>query len=475
MDLQDLFASCKRGDLQKVQYLVEQKEIELNVRDKWDSTPLYYVCLCGYEELVKYLLEKGAKCQANTFDGERCVYGALNNRIRNLLKSYNVISSKTMRRDQYEEFLRRLTENGSYKDIVFHVHGEEFPAHRCVLSARCDYFANLFRTRWKDRQEIVLSHHLITPSAFKSVLEYLYTGRLETHIDNVDDCQVLAKQCQLHNLQEQIYERFKKTLSFELTKPGVNVTTLVLEQPLDSKELQMELSRLADLALPAELCTQMHGELPFEPEYQSVYPDICFTVEGHKFLGHKAFFCERSDYFKALLNNHFGENDTESTIPVVRLCEVNSDIFTKVLYYIYQDSCELSEETVYDVLCCADLYLLPGLKRHCANYIGKHLNTANVVQVTRTAKLFSLPRLEDQCAEFIANNIEKILEQEDFAELVKQDAAEVKGRQETDTIDIIDNIRFHLTFSIQTYGEMEEANEKLRLIDDLLEELELEG
>lgn len=69
----------------------------------------------------------------------------------------------------------------------------------------------------------------------------------------------------------------------------------------------------------------------------------------------------------------------------------------------------------------------------------------------------------------------QILELEDFAELVKQDAAEVKGRQETDTIDIIDNIRFHLTFSIQTYGEMEEANEKLRLIDDLLEELELEG
>ncbi|CAG2245884.1 ABTB1 [Mytilus edulis] len=154
---------------------------------------------------------------------------------------------------------------------------------------------------------------------------------------------------------------------------------------------------------------------------------------------------------------------------------VRSTLISSPKFSIIYTKIALSEETVYDVLCCADLYLLPGLKRHCANYIGKHLNTANVVQVTRTAKLFSLPRLEDQCAEFIANNIEKILEQEDFAELVKQDAAEVKGRQETDTIDIIDNIRFHLTFSIQTYGEMEEANEKLRLIDDLLEELELEG
>lgn len=75
---------------------------------------------------------------------------------------------------------------------------------------------------------------------------------------------------------------------------------------------------------------------------------------------------------------------------------------------------------------------------------------------------------------FLLINIQ-ILEREDFADLVKQDASEVKGRQETDSIDIIDNIRFHLTFSIQTFGEMSDANEKLRLIDDLLEDLEIEG
>ena len=70
---------------------------------------------------------------------------------------------------------------------------------------------------------------------------------------------------------------------------------------------------------------------------------------------------------------------------------------------------QLTEETVYDVLCCADLYLLPGLKRHCANCIAKHINIDNVVQITRTARLFSLPRLEDQCAEFIANNLSKVI------------------------------------------------------------------
>ncbi|XP_008566708.1 PREDICTED: BTB/POZ domain-containing protein At2g04740-like [Galeopterus variegatus] len=40
-------------------YLLEQRDVEVNVRDKWDSTPLYYACLCGHEELVLYLLANG--------------------------------------------------------------------------------------------------------------------------------------------------------------------------------------------------------------------------------------------------------------------------------------------------------------------------------------------------------------------------------------------------------------------------------
>ncbi len=42
-----------------IRVLVEQKELDLNVRDKWDSTPLYYACLCGHTNLVRYLLKSG--------------------------------------------------------------------------------------------------------------------------------------------------------------------------------------------------------------------------------------------------------------------------------------------------------------------------------------------------------------------------------------------------------------------------------
>ncbi|XP_056001125.1 ankyrin repeat and BTB/POZ domain-containing protein 1-like [Ostrea edulis] len=476
MDTHELFMSCRRGDLSKLKYLIEQKELELNVRDKWDSTPLYYACLCGHKDVVQYLLENGARCEANTFDGERCLYGALNNEIRNLLKSFNMVSSKTLRRDLYEEFLRRLLEMGMHEDVIFHVHGERFPAHRGILSVRCQYFAESFRTRWKNRTDIVIKHKLVFPWAFRSLLQYIYTGRLETHIDCIEDCKRLARQCQLNDLIKAIEEAYNKQSSFEMQKPGVNITNILIERSEDSFDLQFDLGRLADLALPQELSTFIQGELPFEPEYASCYPDICFCVEGHLFHCHKVFFCGRSDYFKALLIDHFGESQvSENNIPQVTLNDITCDIFTQIMYYIYQDSCELSEDTVYEVLWYADLYMLQGLKRQCATCISKFINSNNVLQILRSARLFNQARLEDQCAEFIANNLENMVDREDFCQLVMEDASDIKGRQETDSIGIIDDIRFHITNFVQTYSEMEEANERLRLVDRMLENLNLDG
>ena len=49
----------------------------------------------------------GARCAPNTFDGERCLYAALTDRIKNILRSYKAITPECMRRDSYREFFRR--------------------------------------------------------------------------------------------------------------------------------------------------------------------------------------------------------------------------------------------------------------------------------------------------------------------------------------------------------------------------------
>ena len=60
------------------------------------------------------------------------------------------------------------------------------------------------------------------------------------------------------------------------------------------------------------------------------------------------------------------------------------------------------------MLCAADMYLLPGLKRVCCAALIHMTTVDNVVWMVRAARLFSLPRLEANCSEFIANNIAEV-------------------------------------------------------------------
>lgn len=475
MDVFDLFSSCKKGDIYRVRYLVEQRDVELNVRDKWDSTPLYYACLCGHEELVQYLLASGAKCEANTFDAERCMYGSLSDSIRRLLKEYKCVSVGAMQRDDFNYFLHMIFEQGQYSDVKFLVHGQTFPAHRCILSARSEYFTEMFESKWKGKSLINLKHPLINPSAFGAILQYFYTGRMDIDISLVEDSRRLAKQCKMDDLIEDLENKCKQVYEFVSHKPGICVKVLSLEP--HSGQLQEEMAQLADCALPIELRVGF-GELPFNRvDRFPTYPDICFRVDGFHFLCHKAFFCGRSDYFKALLEDHFSEGEqlqSQPSTPVITLHNISHDIFIHVMYYIYTDHTQLTTDGVFDVLCVADMYLLPGLKRLCGKTLAKTLCGDNVLYMWKTAKLFRLSRLEDQCTEVMARIIEQLVEQPEFAEIIKEDAASLEKRHETDSVPLVDEIRYHITSNVQTFSAIEEANQKLEALEELLASINID-
>ncbi|XP_057561591.1 podocalyxin-like protein 2 isoform X2 [Hippopotamus amphibius kiboko] len=449
-------------------YLLEQRDVEVNVRDKWDSTPLYYACLCGHEELVLYLLASallspGARCEANTFDGERCLYGAQSDAIRRALRDYKQVTASRRRRGHYYSFLLRLLEQGVHSDVVFVVHGKSFRTHRCILGARSTYFAHMLDTKWKGKSVVVLRHPLINPVAFGALLQYLYTGCLDVGLEHVSDCERLAKQCQLWELLSDLEAKLA-------SKPSTCVKVLTIEPPQADPRLRDDLALLADCALPPELLGDL-GELPFPRDGHSSCPDVCFRVDGHSFLCHKAFFCGRSDYFRALLDDHFRESEeleASSGLLAITLHGISPDIFTHVLYYVYSDHTELPPDLAYDVLSVADMYLLPGLKQLCGRSLAQLLDEDSVVGVWRLAKLFGLARLEDQCTKYMARVIEKLVEQEDFVEAVREEAAAVASRQETDSIPLVDDIRFHLGSTVQTCSAMQLAEQRLRVLEELL-------
>lgn len=69
----------------------------------------------------------------------------------------------------------------------------------------------------------------------------------------------------------------------------------------------------------------------------------------------------------------------------------------------------------------------------------------------------------------------QVTDNEEFIELIKEDAASVENREEVDSIAIIDDLRYHIANNLKMYSELQEAQEKLSYLDHLLQELGIEG
>src|SRR5580698_6195853 len=97
--------------------------------------------LCGHYEVVQLLLESGALCERDTFQGERCLYNALNNRIRNLLLQYDYSKSANPLQPLASHITSLLTRRTPQtSDITLTAASESFHLHKFVLSARSPYF-----------------------------------------------------------------------------------------------------------------------------------------------------------------------------------------------------------------------------------------------------------------------------------------------------------------------------------------------
>ena len=77
-------------------------------------------------------------------------------------------------------------EQNAFCDVILHVQGEQFEAHRCVLAACSKYFQSVFK------QERVTKEQLTIRSCggreiFKCLLDYIYTGNVVIDKHNVSE------------------------------------------------------------------------------------------------------------------------------------------------------------------------------------------------------------------------------------------------------------------------------------------------
>ncbi|CAN9152319.1 unnamed protein product [Alternaria alternata] len=519
LDLSDDFRvfceACRRGDLKVCQEMISTG-VNINARDKFDYTPLILASLCGHYEVIRLLLENGALCERDTFQGERCLYNALNDRIRNLLLSYDYAKSSNPLQPLAAHITSLLTRTSPRTtDITITAYGQEFHLHKFLLAARSPYFAKKLEAApntasWK-------LPNTIPAESLGVALQYLYFQEVSIRraLHGLSDEQELVvlsgidkigKQLEIERLFEDItevsdrrllrqrraeeLERGRDQLEGWFKNNVLRHKRVVDTAKVDNIQWDRENSIFADILLraddddedqdsegtdrspgPSESSTPPVRNTPGPLLGIPVGPGRARSRSPSRqqaprkstiFPAHRAMLL-RSEYFLTMFSSQFKEAQDTPHLQIVTI-DCSPAVLETILTFMYTERADFGLDIAIDVLFAADQLFIEKLKQRAAIIISALGNGAtsavesdnprgatdadeavDIYEVIRAGWDTRVQRLEEFAARYIAYRLEHYIDQPEFAELVQESANRVKARQETDTVELVDDIRYYLS------------------------------
>ena len=205
--------------------------------------------------------------------------------------------------DEFFRDMRELLDDDEHMDAVFLVHGTgsdkvdkkgkpennanmvEIRAHKCILTARTEYFKALFRkgatpaggknsgVAFKESEECNINvEPIFTPHHIRLTLEFIYTNRIAT-MRQISTDDLL---CLLHLSDKWLLRDLKRFVEFELIKSHMSVHTVARMYGATEDFNAQRLSRACIEFIMANL-RQVTGNTTFEEEMKN-YPHLCIPV-----------------------------------------------------------------------------------------------------------------------------------------------------------------------------------------------------
>lgn len=519
---------------------------------KWLTCDMPKASLCGHYEVVQYLLESGALCKRDTFQGERCLYNALNNRIRKLLLSYDYHKSA----DPLQPFASHITslltrDFPRTSDIILESGNESFHLHKFILASRCPYFS----TKLSESPNIKSWNipWTIPSQAISIAIRHIYLDDIPSDVGGGPDIGYsedeilkgvlkISKLLGITSLQDSLLESNDPRLAGQLKREEVAKGQLQLhdwfrENVLEHKVLvdtakaddvkwDFNNAVFADVLLRAD---EPEDDRIFEekPEDTAAIPSSPndnqnkftpgppngvstgskpppFRSSSQKppskksvlFPVHRAMLI-RSEFFLRMFSSPFREAQPSAHLPIIPV-DCKPEVLEIVLTFLYTEKSDFPLDHAIDVLFAADLLLIEKLKVRAAVIISTLGNGSmrrvggdnhrlsgsgveggggpavaqqqqeeenneeqeeegegeeeeheviNIYDVLRAGWLTRVPRLEEFAARYFAYRLETYIEEEEFAEVIRESAGRIQGRQETDSIELLDEYVYRSLFS----------------------------
>lgn len=456
---------------------------------------------------MKLRLRAGALAERNTFQGERAVYNALNDKIRNLLLSYDY-SKSTDPLQPWSSHITSLliTQIPKTADITLTSGPNELHLHKFLLASRTPYFFRKLidapeTKHWKVSQ-------VIPAEAFRLVARYLYLGELPrdvvdpgsstTEEEIFKGIDKLSKQLEIEKLWGAMLSMDDRRLARQRHQDEVNRAQIQVEaffqdsvlghkMIVDTKKVgdikwQADNSIFADCLLRADEYDEEDESDGDEQEAALIGPNgiplgsaseaASVKSKSRKarksvvYPAHKAMLI-RSPYFETMFSSIFIEAQISENLHMTKV-DCTPEVLEIILTFMYTEKAEIPLDLALEVLYAADMLLMDKLKTKAAvaiSTLGSATNTTlvdrthtndpdadllevepiDVYDVLHAAWDLRVQRLEEFAARYLAYRLEDYIDEPEFADLIQESASRIKKRQETDTIELLDDIRYYLS------------------------------
>ncbi|SJM86363.1 probable Ankyrin repeat-containing protein YIL001W [Zygosaccharomyces bailii] len=514
-NFQDLCYACRIGDAENVDRITSTG-VNLNGVDQFDNSPLFLASLCGHEEVVKLLLKRGAVCDRDRYEGARCIYGALTDAIRDILLQHDISKAVDINQPFVMHISSLIKDNPmDTHDICIGSTKDEkerwLQLHRFILSARSPKLRANLIDNWKYDYEVTLSTEL-GMETLEFITKFIYLVPV-LHEITAKDYESLIKFSR--EWEVPILEEFLDK-SKHVVDPSEKSTLMADYQYKFTESARHQLlcfvndniiRKSIDIGSPANV-SQCISDI----ENHVAFPDILLLVENSEkerriYPCHLAIL-SRASYFKMMFTLPMAEaaayNDLKnstrhqffSKLPVISLPACEFEVAEIILRYLYYDNSEIPWEHAIDVLLVADYLQEDRMKSMAAVVMTQSkdfLKKYSIFDILYVAWETRLERLEQFAAKIIAFNLASYSKNPELKRAIEMSSQRISVREETDTIELVDDIRFYLLekyafepedvellseekdIELLKASEILDYQEENAIIDKLLDELTLQA
>ncbi|KAH8411036.1 hypothetical protein KR222_009926 [Zaprionus bogoriensis] len=307
----------------------------------------------------------------------------------------------------FKKLYHDTSDSDAVHDVVLHVDGESFAAHKFILFSRAPGLCELIRC-YLDK-DIYLNFDKLTGKMFELMLKHIYSNYWPTEDDI--DCMQQSLGPEQPQQRSRVCELFLAHLQkFQLYELAKFVQKCVLHYTLKETPTDAVLYDLSDYInehFPAPCShrlTRLH-----RTDYPELYDVRIVCEHGEVLEAHKCILVARLEYFEMMFMHSWAERTT------VTFDSVPLEYMEPILDYLYSLDTEsfcrqnYTETFLYNMITLCDQYFIESLQHVCESLVLDKISIRKCGEMLDFAVMYNCKLLQQGCLDFICQNLARVL------------------------------------------------------------------